>query len=210
MAILKKIRDSSSAAFEDSDDDDDDDVQDEAPIDSVDCVAQVAYLPWGFGVECLVSFVFIVLVSRCWSKSRVWCNSLASSCCSLCMPCHNQTRTGFPCSCRRRERMLRSLTVCLFIHRFLRLLSFGHLSVCAAVITTSTAVITNAPTGLIYSAHRFVRPCSTLIPQKTPSVPHTPSAFVSSSSVPLRQTYWCAMIASMLSLFDPNRHLFYR
>jgi hypothetical protein len=47
-AILKKIRDSSSAAFEDSDDDDDDDVQDDAPIDSVDCVAQVACLLWGF------------------------------------------------------------------------------------------------------------------------------------------------------------------
>jgi hypothetical protein len=71
-AILKKIRDSSSAAFEDSDDDDDDDVHDDAPIDSVDCVAQVTCLAWGLGVQCLVLFCFfIVFVSHCWSKSRI-------------------------------------------------------------------------------------------------------------------------------------------
>ena len=67
-AILKKIRDSSSAAFGDSDDDDDDDdVNDDAPIDSVDCVAQVSCLLRGWrvsygGLAFKVSFVLFYCV----------------------------------------------------------------------------------------------------------------------------------------------------
>lgn len=150
---------------------------------------------------CFLLCLFRVVGARVASGVIPWRAAVAVSTCLVTIKrarvFHAHVGCGSGCSGH-------SLFVCLFSISFV----FYLLDICLCVLPSLPIV--NAPAGLIYSAPGVVCPCSTLIPQKTPSVPHSPSGFVSSSSVPLRQTYWCAMIASMPSLFDPNRHLFYR